>query len=113
MEHDKVILKRFIENELRQPDFLNCAGYEQLTEETFLFCYVAGHGCADTHQKLVLNEIDTKKAFWDIEKELIKLAKLCEKPLKIIVVYDICREPVSTTLESMRKGQEAKSLTTP
>ena len=104
MEHDKVILKRFIENELKQPDFLNCAGYEQLTEETFLFCYVAGHGCADTHQKFILNEIDSKYAIWNIEEELIKLAKLCGQPLKIFVIFDVCREPISATLESMRKG---------
>ena len=110
MDHDKIIFKRFIENELRQPDFLNCADYEQLTEETFLLCYVAGHGSADTHQKFVLNESDEDKAFWDIEKELIKLARLCGHPLKIIAVYDVCREPVQTTLESMRRGKKAKAL---
>ena len=113
MEHDKVYLKRFIENELRQPDFLNCASYHQLTEETFLFCYVAGHGCADTHQKFVLNETDIEKAFWDIEKELVNLARQCENPLKIIAVFDVCREPVTITLESMRKGQESKGLISP
>ena len=75
MEHDKVILQRFIVNELRQPNFLNCEGYEQLIDETFLFCNVAGHGCADTHQKFVLNEMDKGKAFWDIELKLIKLAR--------------------------------------
>ena len=110
MEHDKVILQRFIENELHQPDFLNCKGHKHLEEETFLFGYVAGHGCADTHQIFVLNEMDVNKAFWNIEKELIRLAKRCGKSLKILFVYDICREPKATTMESMRKGKEAKGL---
>ena len=110
MEHDKVFIRRFIENELRQTDFLSCKDYKHISYETLLFVYVAGHGCADTHQILVLNESDRKKAFWPIEKELLKLAKMCGSCLKMLVVYDVCREPKFTTEQSMIKGQEAKGL---
>ena len=106
MEHDKVFLRRFIENEQRKKDFLSCKDYKHLTYETLLFVYVAGHGCADTHQILVLNESDHIKAFWNIEKKLLNLAKMCGSSLKIFVVYDVCREPKSTTEQSMIKGRE-------
>ena len=110
MEHDKVFLRRFIENELRQTDFLSCKDYKHISYETLFFVYVAGHGCADTHQILVLNEDDHAKAFWSIEKQLLNLAKMCGSSLKILVVYDVCREPKSTTEQSMIKGREAKGL---
>ena len=106
MDHDKVFLRRFIENELRQKDFLSYKGYKHMTYETLLFVYVAGHGCADTHQILVLNESDHAKAFWNIEEKLLNLAKMCGSSLKIFVVYDVCREPKSTTEQSMIKGRE-------
>ena len=73
-EHEKVVLKRYIENELQQEDFLTCEGYVQIKEEAFVFVYVAGHGCADTSQYFVLNEHDIDKAFWKIEDKLMRLA---------------------------------------
>ena len=97
MEHEKAILKRYIENELMQTDFLNIKDYKQIRGEVLLFAYFAGHGCADTSQYFVLNEKELNKIFWSVEEKLIKLAMLCGSALKVLVVYDICREPISVT----------------
>ena len=96
-EHEKAVLKRYIENELKQPDFLNCKDYQQIKEEALLVAYFAGHGSADTKQYFVLNEDTMDKVFWDAEAKLIRLAKMCGNALKILVIYDTCREPIALT----------------
>ena len=69
--YEKVLLKRYIENELHKADFLDVKDYKQLKEEIFLFAYFAGHGCADTSQYFVLNEDQVEKCFWNAERRLI------------------------------------------
>ena len=110
MDHEKAVLIRYLENELRKPDFLECKDYQQITSEVLLFAYFAGHGCADTNQYFVLNEDNMDKVFWPAERKLMKLAQKCGVPLKIIVVYDICREPIAVTTENVLKfhGEQAK-----
>ena len=49
----------------------------------------------------MLNEDDIDKVFWDVEAQLIKLAKRCGNALKVLVVYDICREPIAITRENV------------
>ena len=70
-EYEKVLFRRFIENELRETDFLSNKEYKQLKVEIFLFAYFAGHGCADTSQYFVLNEDTAEKCFWNAERRLI------------------------------------------
>ena len=90
-----------MDNELLQKDFLTCKGYQQRREHILLYAYFAGHGCADTHQYFVINESDLDKAFWPAEMKLLQLAKRCGDGLKILVVYDICREPKSVTMKTI------------
>ena len=74
-----------------------------------MVAYFAGHGSADTKQFFVLNEDDIDKVFWDAEAQLIKLAKRCGNALKVLVVYDICREPIAITRENVRKFHDEKA----
>ena len=57
----------------------------------------------------MLNEDDIGKVFWDVEAKLIKLAKLCGNALKVLVVYDICREPIAITKENVKKFHDKKA----
>ena len=68
--HDKVILQRYIENEMKQANFLLDKNYVQISDEILLFAYFAGHGCADTMQYFVLNETTVQKCFWKAEGNL-------------------------------------------
>lgn len=65
------MLKRYIENEQKQSDFLNCKDFNQIKGEVLIVGYFAGHGCADTHQNFVLNEDVISKVFWEVEKKLM------------------------------------------
>ena len=62
-----------------------------------LVAYFAGHGCSDSKQYFVLNEDDISKVFWPAEKKLLSLASSCGASLKVLVIYDICREPIEKT----------------
>ena len=57
----------------------------------------------------MLNESDIKKAFWNVESKLIKLARRCGSALKIFAVYDICREPKAVTEGNIRAFNEKKT----
>ena len=106
MDYEKSVLKRYIDNELQCKDFVSNKNYVQIKDEVLLFGYFAGHGCADTNQYFVLNESDIKKAFWNVEFKLIKLARRCGSALKIFAVYDICREPKAVTEGNIRAFNE-------
>ena len=58
LEHEKVKLKRYIENELHCENFLSVEDNQRIQDEVLLFVYFAGHGCADVSQIFVLNEVD-------------------------------------------------------
>ena len=104
------MLKRYIENELQQEDFLNCKDYVQIREEIFLFVHFGGHGCIETEQVFVLNEEDMEnKAFWKAERKLLDFSKECGNGLKLFVVYDTCREAKSTTEATMKSKRAAKA----
>ena len=105
-DHEKEILRKYIENELKQPDFLNCKDYQQIKDEVLLVAYFAGHGSADTKQYFVLNENNIDKAFWDAESKLMNLAERCGNALKVLVVYDICRQHIQITREHILKFQD-------
>ena len=62
-------------------------------EEILVFAYTAGHGCADHKQYYLLNEKDVNKIFWPFEDKLRKLGELGGSNVKVVAVYDICREP--------------------
>ena len=66
-EHEKVLLKRYIQNEKFKPDFLDEKDYKQIRDEVMLFAYFAGHGCSDPKQVFVLNEDSVDEAFWTVE----------------------------------------------
>ena len=51
----------------------------------------------------MLDEDDISKVFWAAEARLIKLAKMCGNSLKVLVVYDICREPIAITRENIKR----------
>ena len=55
----------------------------------------------------MLNEDDICKAFWAAEARLIKLAKMCGNSLKVLVVFDICREPIAITRENIRSYHDS------
>ena len=40
-----------------------------------------------------MNESETEKIFWPAETKLRKIGEMCGSFVKIIAVYDICREP--------------------
>ena len=102
-EHEKIILKRYIENELNQEDFLKQTDYQQIKDEIFLFVYFAGHGCADMKQYYVLNEDTEDKCFWKAEANLKQLAEMAGRSLKLFVVFDTCREHIDRPKEIIRK----------
>ena len=98
-----MILKRYIENELRRPDFLTATDYKQIKDEIFLFVYFAGHGCAEMKQYYILNEDTEDKCFWKAEANLKLLAEMAGKSLKLFVVFDTCRERIEKPRELIRQ----------
>ena len=41
----------------------------------------------------MLNESESKKIFWPAETKLRKIGEICGSAVKVVAVYDICREP--------------------
>ena len=74
-------------------DFLSKDDFEPPTEEIIILAYFAGHGCSDHRQFFLLNESESKKIFWPAETKLRKIGEVCGSQVKVIAVYDICREP--------------------
>ena len=49
-DHEKVLLKRYIDAERQEPDFIAKGLSKEFLLEMFLYIYYAGHGCADNRQ---------------------------------------------------------------
>ena len=62
-------------------------------DEVLVFAYYAGHGCADHRQYYLLNENTVERIFWPVQEELRKMGELGGYSVKVVAVYDICREP--------------------
>ena len=85
---------RYIEMEKEYPNFLTEKDPKDLPQEEILvFAYTAGHGCATHEQFYLLNENKVEKIFWPFEEKLQKLGELGGNNVKVVGVYDICREP--------------------
>ena len=50
-----------------EKDFIKRGLNKQFVHEVFLHCYFACHGCSDHKQKVLLNEKDVDKIFWEAE----------------------------------------------
>jgi len=61
--------------------------------------YCAGHGCADQQQYFILN--DNKKQLVTIEATLRMLANMTG--VKIMSIYDVCRQPMEE-LKELKRG---------
>ena len=63
----QIFLMRHIEAEKVEPNFIKRGLSNWFTHEIFLYCYFACHGCSDHRQKVLLNERDIDKIFWNPE----------------------------------------------
>ena len=80
--------------EERYPNFVNDMDPKNLPQEEILvFVYAAGHGCATHEQYYLLNENHVDKIFWPLEERLGKYGELGGSNVKVVAIYDICREP--------------------
>ena len=60
-------------------------------ERVFLYCYVAGHGCANVRQFFVLDSSNPLKTLYPIEEKLRVLSINGRGYAYCFGVYDICR----------------------
>ena len=67
---EKILLKRYIEAEKTEPDFIERGLSSKFTRQVFVFVYYAGHGCMQKRQYFVLNEDNVEKSFWPAEEKL-------------------------------------------
>ena len=79
-------------------------------EEILVFAYTAGHGCADHKQYYLLNEKDVNKIFWPFEDKLRKLGELGGSNVKVVAVYDICREPIEPLKKRISESLEKAAV---
>ena len=56
----------------------------------------------------MVNESNLDKVFWNAEEKLIKLTQRCGNALKLIVVFDVCREPISTTKKTIQDARDKR-----
>ena len=90
---EQLILMRYIEAETVEKDFITRGLGKKFVHEIFLHCYFACHGCSDHKQKVLLNEKDIKKIFWEPETNVKKLLASTGSNVKALCIYDCCREP--------------------
>ena len=69
-EHDQILIKRYIDAERQQPDFIAKGLSKNFLLEVFLYFYYAGHGCSDLEQYIVLNEKELERIFWSAEANI-------------------------------------------
>ena len=69
-EDQQFLLKRYIEAEKQEKDFISKGLSHKFVQEVFLYFYYAGHGCADHKQIVVLNEQNIDKIFWNVEDKI-------------------------------------------
>ena len=90
---EQLILMRYIEAETVEKDFIGRGLSNKFTREIFLHFYFACHGCSDQTQKILLNEREIDKIFWEAELNIKNLLQAAGSNVKAIVIYDCCREP--------------------
>ena len=90
---EQLVLLRYIEAEKMEKDFITRGLSKQFVHEIFLHCYFACHGCQDHTQKVLLNEKDIDKIFWEPETNVKKLLGTTGSNVKALCIYDCCREP--------------------
>ena len=66
----QLILMRYIEAETVEKDFITRGLGNKFTQEIFLHFYFACHGCSDHTQKVLLNEREISKIFWESETKI-------------------------------------------
>ena len=63
--------------------------------------YFACHGCSDHRQKVLLNEKDIDKMFWEAEANIKQLLEMTGSNVKALCIYDCCREPFESLKEKI------------
>ena len=69
-EHEQILIKRYIDAEWQEPDFVAKGLSKNFLLEVFLYVYYAGHGCSDYRQYILLNEKEMDKIFWPAEANI-------------------------------------------
>ena len=91
-EHEQSLLKRYIDAEKQEPDFIEKGLSNKFLNEVFFYFYYAGHGCQDLKQYIVLNETTVDKIFWPAEENIKTLLRQAGANCKALVIFDCCRE---------------------
>ena len=65
-------------------------------EKVFLYIYVAGHGCSDAYQYLILNTTDPKKILYNVDEHARATSAIGKGHCFVFAVYDTCRSDAST-----------------
>ena len=98
---------RYIEAEKEEKDFISKGLAHKFTQEIFIHFYFACHGCSDHTQKVLLNEREIGKIFWESETKIKQLLETTGSNVKALVIYDCCREPYeklkSNIIEALQK----------
>ena len=68
--------------------------------------YFACHGCSDHSQKVLLNEREVSKIFWESEEKIKQLLQTSGSNVKALVIYDCCREPFEKLKLNIMKALE-------
>ena len=84
---------RYKEAETVEKDYIMKGLVNKFTQEIFLHFYFACHGCSDSTQKVLLNEREVSKIFWESEEKIKQLLGITGSNVKALVIYDCCREP--------------------
>ena len=100
-QNQQLLLMRYIEAEKQEKDFISRGLARLFVQDVFFYVYYAGHGCADQKQHFVLNATDIGKMFWPVESKIKTLLGRCGSNVKVICVYDCCREPYQKLLEKI------------
>ena len=95
---------RYIEAETAEKDFIGKGLGHQFTLEIFIHFYFACHGCSDYRQKVLLNEKEIKKIFWESELKIKQLLDITGSNVKALVIYDCCREPYQLLKDKIAKA---------
>ena len=102
-QDQQLLLMRYIEAEKQEKDFISRGLAHLFVQDVFFYVYYGGHGCADQKQYFVLNGKDINKIFWRAEEKMKTLLGRCGSNVKMICVYDCCREPYQKLFERISK----------
>ena len=95
---------RYIEAETVEKDFISRGLANKFTQEIFIHFYFACHGCSDSTQKVLLNEREIDKIFWESELKIKQLLETTGSNVKALVIYDCCREPFEKLKQNIIKA---------